>query len=178
MSAALVDSSRSWDVVMLRERGFTGFHSVSHLQRTRCLDVPVERGVYVVVRDTAAPPEFLAQSVGGRYRQKDPSVAVEVLKERWVEAARVLYIGRARGPGVRSLLQQRVKRYLRFGQGKAVGHWGGRYIWQLLDHVALQIAWLSTPDEDPAAVEAALLDGFSLCYRRLPFANLPEENAE
>ena len=61
MSAALVESSRLWDVEMLREIGFRGFHSVSHLGQTRCLDVPVERGLYVVVRDTDAPPEFLAR---------------------------------------------------------------------------------------------------------------------
>ena len=178
MSAGLVDTPRSWDVAMLREAGFRGFRSVSHLQRTRCLDVPVERGVYAVVRDTEVPPEFLARSVGGWFRHQDPSVDVDVLKEKWIEGAPVIYIGRARGPGVRALLQQRVKRYVRFGQGKVVAHWGGRFIWQLRDHVALQIAWLPTPDEDPATREAALLDEFVLRYRRLPFANLRLESEE
>jgi hypothetical protein len=163
---------------MLQQSGFSGFHSISHLRQARCLDVPVERGVYVVVRDTDAPPGFLARSVGGWYRHQDPSVAADVLKEKWVDGAPVLYIGRARGPGVRSLLQQRVKRYIRFGQGKAVGHWGGRFVWQLRDHVALQVAWRPTPDEDPEVTEAALLGGFFLRYQRLPFANLRQEHAE
>ena len=178
MSVGLLDAARRWDASRLRERGFTGFHSVSHLMRTRCLEVPVERGVYVVVRDTDAPPEFRERSVGGRYRHEDPSVAVEDLAKRWVAGARVLYIGGARGPGVRSLLQQRVKRYLRFGQGKAVGHRGGRYVWQLLDHIALQIAWLTTPDADPAALAAEVLDGFSAHHGRPPFANLDQEEQE
>jgi hypothetical protein len=130
------------------------------------------------LRDTEAPPEFLTRSVGGWFRQQDPSVDVDVLKEKWVEGAPVIYIGRARGPGVRSLLQQRVKRYIRFGQGKAVGHAGGRFIWQLRDHVALQVAWLPTPEKDPAITEAALLDEFVLRYGRLPFANLRQEDEE
>ena len=175
MSAASVDTTRPWDLAMLRDAGFRGFHAVSHLRRTSCLEVPAERGVYAVVRDTDAPPEFMARSVGGRFRQQDPTVAVDLLLEHWVEGASLLFLGNASGPGVRSLLQQRVKRCLRFGQGKVVGHWEGRFIWQLCDHAALRIAWRTTPDDDPAAVEGALLDGFELRYGRLPFANLRPE---
>jgi len=179
VSAAVVSTSRPGDVALLREAGFGGFHSVSHLQRTRCLEVPVERGVYAVVRDTELPPEFMERSVGGWYRQKDPSVPVDDLVANWVEGAQVLYLGRARGPGVRSLLQQRVKRYIRFGQGKAIAHWDGRLIWQLRDHVALTLAWrVATAEEDPADIEATLLEAFKARHDRLPFANLREEHAE
>ncbi len=179
MSAALVSASRPWDVTLLREMGFRGFHSVSHLQRTRCLDVPVERGVYAVARDTELPPEFMERSVGGWYRQQDPSAPLDELKANWVEGAQVLYFGLARGPGVRNLLQQRIKRYLRFGQGKVVAHTGGRSIWQLRDHVALRVAWrIATAGEDPANIEASLLEGFMARYQKLPFANLRQEEAE
>ena len=163
---------------MLRGLGFRGFRSVSHLERTKCLELPVERGVYVVIRDSDEPPVFLACSVAGWFRRQDPSAAVDVLEGKWVAGARVLYFGRAGGPGVRARLQQRVKRYLRFGQGKAVGSAGGRFVWQLLDHQALQIAWLPTPDQDPAMVESGLLDGFHRRYGRLPFANLGTEAAQ
>lgn len=178
MSVLRMDTERSWDIEFLQGAGFLGFRSMSHLLRTGCLEVPVERGVYVVVRDSERRQEFLARSVGGWFRQQDPSVTVDVLKERWVEGAQVLYLGRARGPGVRSLLQQRVKRYIRFGQGKAVAHAGGRFIWQLRDHMALKVAWLPTPDKDPAILEAALLEGFYLLYERLPFANRRQEHAQ
>ena len=179
MSAEPVTASRPWDVALLRETGFFGFHSVSHLQRTRCLDVPVERGVYAIVRDTDLPPEFMEKSVGGWYRQKDPSVPVEELKASWVDGAQVIYIGRARGPGVRNLLQQRVKRLVRFGQGKAIAHLGGRYVWQLRDHVALRVAWRpAAEDEDPATTEASMLAEFKARHGKLPFANLREEDAE
>ena len=86
--------------------------------------------------------------------------------------AQVLYLGRACGPGVRSLLRQRVKRYLRFGHGRVVGHWGGRFVWQLRDHGTLRVAWKPTGDEDPALVEARLQARFREHYGMLPFANL------
>lgn len=169
---------RSWEVEQLREMGFRGFHTVSQLHRSRCLEVPVERGVYVVVRDTEAPPEFLARSGAGRFRHQDPTVAVDELKAKWVEGAQVLYIGCAPGPGVRSLLQQRVKRDIRFGQGKAVAHSGGRFIWQLRDHLTLQVAWEPTPDQAPRSRQKTLLNYFFMLHGCLPFANLDEEPAE
>lgn len=178
MSADVVNSDRLDSVDGLRESGFEGFRSVSHLRQSTCLEVPVARGVYVVVRDTDAPPEFLARSVGGWYRHVDPSVAVDQLEEKWVDGALVLYVGQAPGPGVRSLLQQRVKRDIRFGQGKAIAHSGGPTLWQLRDHLALQFAWRPTPDDDPALTEAELIGAFRARYGRLPFANLRDEKPE
>ncbi|MEK7329923.1 MAG: hypothetical protein AAB113_03895 [Candidatus Eisenbacteria bacterium] len=170
---AAFDSARR-----LGKSGFEGFRSVSHLRLTSCAEVPVARGVYLVVRDTDQPPEFLPRSVGGWFRRQDPTVALDELTSRWVAGARVLYLGRACGPGVRSLLQQRVKRCIRFGQGKAVGHRGGRLIWQLRDHLALRFAWKPTPDEDPAPFETGLQAAFVAQYGRLPFANLRQEDGE
>jgi hypothetical protein len=178
VSATVHSGTLFRSVARLREYGFQGFLSVARLRESLCVEVPVARGVYVVVRDTLLPPKFLEHSVGGRFRQMDPTISVEALSERWVHDAMVLYIGRARGPGVRSLLQQRVKRYVRFGQGRAVGHYGGRFIWQLRDHRALLMAWMPTGDEDPAAAEARLQSAFLASHHRLPFANLRLEAAE
>lgn len=161
-----------------RAAGFEGFRSVGHLRRGGCDEVPAVRGVYTVLRDAPDPPAFLARSAGGWYRGHDPSVAIAELEARWVPGARTLYIGRARGPGVRSLLQQRVKRYMRFGAGKRVAHRGGRFIWQLRDHLGLVVAWMPTPGEDPADAEARLLNAFVAAHACLPFANLREENEE
>ena len=178
MSAPPVSPTVVDSVAHLREYGFRGFLSVTRLAESRCAEVPVERGVYIVVRDTLMPPKFLDQSVGGRFRQMDPTVPLDVLNARWVEGAVVLYIGRARGPGVRSLLQQRIKRYIRFGQGRVVAHYGGRFIWQLRDHRVLLLAWMPTPDEDPAVVETALQAAFVAKHGRPPFANLKLEDKE
>src|SRR5436309_5308749 len=94
-------------VAQLREYGFHGFVSVTRLGESRCAEVPVARGVYVAVRDTLMPPRFLERSVGGRLRQMDPTVPIDVLQAGLVPGAVVLYMGRARGRGGRSLVEQR-----------------------------------------------------------------------
>jgi len=140
--------------------------------------LPNEPGVYAVIRESVAPPEFLARSVAPVWRAQDPTEPVETLRERWVPGAQVLYIGRAPGPGVRSRLRQRVKRYLRFGHGRVVGHWNGRFVWQLRDHAALRVAWKATDLEDVRPTEARLQNRFREHYGVTPFANLQEESEE
>jgi hypothetical protein len=174
----MTGAPRADDIARLEREGFQGFRTVARLRESHCLEVPVARGVYVVVREASERPEFLARSVGGRFRGQDPTVPVETLEAKWVDGAAVLYVGRARGPGVRSLLRQRVKRMIRFGQGRVVGHRGGRYVWQLRDHAALRFAWYATGEDDPARVEAALLERFALRHGALPFANLRGEASE
>lgn len=144
----------------------------------RCEGLPNARGVYAILRDSPTPPEFMARSTAPLYRGVDPSRPIDELQRHWVPGAQVLYFGRARGPGVRALLKQRIKRYLRFGNGRVVGHWGGRFIWQLRDHAGLRVAWKVTGDTDPAPIEAALQAAFVERYGALPFANLKQESEE
>lgn len=162
----------------LEAQGFEGFFTTGQLHAERCEGLPNERGVYAILRESPAKPEFMPRSTAPAYRGEDPSRPIDELTLRWVKGAQVLYIGRAAGPGVRSLLKQRIKRYLRFGRGKVVGHWGGRYIWQLCDHAALRVAWKLTGDADPAQVEAELQRRFVERYGVLPFANLSSGHSE
>ena len=162
----------------LEAEGFEGFFTVGQLHAERCERLPNEPGVYAMVRESLAPPEFLPNSVAPIYRGQNPTQPIEALSERWVPGAQVLYFGRARGPGVRSLLRQRVKRYLRFGYGRVVGHWGGRFVWQLRDHAALLVAWKSTDAEGALLTEARLQIRFREHYGVLPFANLRQESEE
>jgi hypothetical protein len=162
-------------IASLEAAGFSGFLSVRQLHDERCLSIPNERGVYAVVRESLEPPTFLPRSRAPVWRGMDPTRPAEELTGRWVPGAQVLYFGRARGPGVRSLLRQRVKRYLRFGQGRVVAHWGGRFVWQLEDADDLLVAWLPTGNADPWEVEAELQRRFREHHGRLPFANLIEE---
>ena len=155
-----------------------GFITTGRLHAERCEGLPNERGVYAILRDSPAPPEFMVRSNAPVYRGGDPSRPVDELAQRWVPGAEVLYFGRACGPGVRSLLKQRIKRFLRFGNGRVVGHWGGRFIWQLRDHAALRVAWQPTRDADPAQVEASLQAAFVERYGGFPFANLKQESDE
>jgi hypothetical protein len=162
----------------LEAEGFEGFFTVEQLYAEGCEGLPDEPGVYAMVRESLAPPEFLAHSVAPVYRGQDPTQPMEALKERWVPGAQVLYFGRAQGPGVRSLLRQRVKRYLRFGHGRVVGHWGGRFVWQLRDHAVLRVAWKATDAKDALPAEARLQMLFREYYGALPFANLREESED
>ena len=58
------------------------------------------------------------------------------------------------------------------GGGKPIGHWGGRYIWQLEGADELVVCWKPTADSAPREEERALLAQFIEMYGRLPFANL------
>ena len=166
-SGSLAPGSRAF----LEAEGFEGFFTVGQLHNEGCESVPNKPGVYAIVRKPLDPPVFLTKSVGPIFRGQDPTRPVDELEQLWVPGAQVLYLGRACGPGVRSLLRQRVKRYLRFGHGRVVGHWDGRFVWQLRDHAALRVAWNSTVD-DPAQFEARLQARFREHYGVVPFANL------
>jgi hypothetical protein len=154
----------------IRQSGFEGFVTISALQTSNCGQVPDKPGVYLILRSSTAPPDFLSESVGGHFKGKSPTVAVSQLQGKWVENALVLNIGKA-GPG-KATLRSRLKQYFRFGRGEAVGHHGGRYIWQLAHSGNLLVCWKVTPNDIPRGVEKALIEAFETVYGRLPFANL------
>ena len=176
-----VQLSHCWDqsldsIEALRAVGFEGFATVADLGGSRCAEVPVVRGVYVIVREPALPPSFLSRSVAGHYRGRDPSVPIETLTKRWVAGAIVLFIGEAGGTGVRGQLQQRIKRHLRFGGGAAIGAQGGRFVWQLRDHRALRFGWMACDDACERAAE--LRAAFQGRYGAPPFANEAGDGGE
>lgn len=169
---------RSDSAAALEAQGFRGFVTIGQLHSDGCLEVPDERGVYVVLARGDAPHGFLARSSAPAWRGREPSLPLEELARHWVPGATILYVGRAAGPGVRSRLRQRVKRYLRFGHGKVVAHWGGRQIWQLRESSRLVIAWCACgPELDPARLEAELLRDFEQRHGAPPFANPRHEPA-
>lgn len=126
--------------------------------------VPASAGVYAVLRCTDDPPTFLSGSPAGAVRG-DPSVPPEALEDVWVEGVEVVYFGKA------SRLRDRLDQYRRHGLGGRARHWGGRYIWQLADADQLLVAWRTTPGEDPAAAESALIREFVAATGQRPFAN-------
>ncbi len=153
--------------------GFQGFIKIKELKETACCKIDDAPGIYLVLRKSRTLPSFRYPSLAGHFKGKDPTVAVEVLTEKWNPPARILYIGKAGKLGSKSTLKSRIRDYVRFGQGKRVGHRGGRYIWQLEDVDELLICWKVTKCE-PRKAEKELIQVFKEKYKARPFANLQD----
>jgi len=158
------------DIDSLKNNGFFGFKSISELWNDRTC-IPKIKGVYLVL-DQNGKPDFVNPGVGGFFKRKDPNVTIDELQENHVPNSLVVYVGKAGGPTSMATLHSRLGQYLRFGQGKNVGHWGGRLIWQLKLHRDLLFCWKSTSDDDPREVERLLIDSYVKQYGKKPFANL------
>ncbi len=158
-------------VETLRALGFEGFRTVGALRDEAAGAVPAAAGVWVVLREGAGVPHFLPRSTGATWRGRDPSEPADALAARWVAHACVLYVAAAAGPGVRALLQQRIKRFLRFGAGRNVAHWEGRRVWQLAGASALRVAWKPLPAAEARAAARRLLEAFVKRHGAPPFAN-------
>lgn len=160
------------DRAALEREGFLGFQTVKELRVSGIDGIPNKPGVYAVLRTQDTEPHFLPQSPAGRWKGRDPTVPVETLRKHWVPDASVLYFGKAGGTRTVSTLRGRVGAYLCFGGGAEVGHWGGRFIWQLRDSSQLTLCWKPVPGTEPRDAEVKLLQRFKQQHGRLPFANL------
>jgi hypothetical protein len=154
----------------ISNEGFSGFIKIKELNHNPTV-IPGIKGVYLVLYLDKVAPEFLNKGTGGYINGKDPNIEVIGLRNKWVNDTIVLYIGKTGGEKVDSTLQSRVKQYLKFGQGKAVSHPGGRYIWQIKNSEDLVICWKPLEKEDPEAIESELLSQFLTKYGTVPFAN-------
>ena len=153
----------------LSQSGFEGFVPVADLPTASIPDVP---GVYVVLREEAETPSFRTESVGGWFKDQDPSVAVGALEDAWVPDAQVLYVGGTGNGTSDATLRTRLDQLRRYAAGEPVGHSGGRYLWQLRDRHRLLVAWKPVPNGEVKAAKTDLLAEFWDEHEALPFANL------
>ena len=92
---------------------FGGGVPFGELSRT---DVPRGPGVYLEVRPTGTPPQFLDISPAGHFEGVDRTEPVADLRDRWVPESRALYIGKANpGKTGRRGLHVRLNEYRRYG---------------------------------------------------------------
>lgn len=149
----------------LKKAGFVGFKTVAEMKQYGRRILPDSGGIYMIIRPYTNKPLFLPIGTGGHYKGKNPNVSVQELNDNWVENTCVLYIGKA------TSLKTRVSTYMSFGKGAAVGHWGGRLLWQLADADEMLVCWKET-EEIPRKVEEGLIADFKKIYGQWPFANL------
>lgn len=155
-----------YDEESLAKVGFVGFRPIKECRRDYTV-FPKVPAVYIIIRRTKTRPEYLTVGSGGHFKRRDPNVKTDKLSENWVDNANVVYIGMTT-----KTLYKRLSDYLDFGQGEDVGHWGGRYIWQLKDHEELLVCWKEMPIGSPEEYEKKLIFDFKMKYGERPFANL------
>lgn len=156
---------------VLEGNGFKGFIRVKDLWVSRDA-IPKKMGTYLVINPEFKKPSFITPGVGGHFKGKDPNVSIEELMRNHVPSSQVVYIGKAGGGESKATLHSRLGQYLRFGLGKPVGHWGGRYIWQLKNHQDLLFCWRADARLDPRNLEQYLILKFEEQFGKKPFANL------
>jgi len=154
------------DLDEFKKTGFTGFRKMGDLFFDSSM-IPEGQGVYLVLNADNRPAEFMAEGTGGYFKGKNPNVSIDELRGNWVDNTKVVYIGKA------TSLRSRLRQYFGFGQGRNVGHYGGRLIWQLKYSRDLVVCW-KTLITDPREYEAELIRQFVSVYGRRPFANLKD----
>ena len=155
----------------MKKNGFLGFKSVKELWVDKS-SIPKSRGVYIVINPAYNKTEFINPGVGGFFKGKDPNISLAELRNNHVDNSQVVYIGKAGSISGRATLRSRLGQYLRFGETKNVGHWGGRLIWQLKNHDELIFCWKEEPTNDPREIEKQLLGEYIKQFGVRPFANL------
>ena len=164
----MIESDRN----KLQRDSFVGFLSVGELRKYSLSQVPDEPGVYVFLREADQEVTFLDRSTGGHFKEKDPTVSLDDLEKTWVNHTYIIYIGKAGKAEGSATLRSRLRQYLSFGKGAATAHWGGRYIWQLVDSKELIVCWRTTDVHQARIIERQMLEAFENEHGRLPFANL------
>lgn len=155
----------------IKSEGFIGFYSIAQLNNNSSL-IPNENGVYMILFNESTSPIFINPGSGGFFKEKNPNVPVDTLNKNWLAGTPVIYIGKAGSPTGSATLNSRLKQYLKFGQGQNIGHYGGRYIWQIQNNKDLLICWKATPNKEPRVIEKELISNFTKKYHARPFANL------
>lgn len=151
----------------LRNQGFEGFLTVRELRKDSSKVPSKDKGVYFVINPAYNRPSYIVPGVGGFHQGKDPNVSIDELKINHVRGAQVVYIGRSRRN-----LHSRIDEFIRFGKSEDIGHYGGRYVWQLENYLDLIICWKKTGKDDPNEVKKDYLRLFKKQYEKRPFANL------
>ncbi|WP_313386554.1 hypothetical protein [Chishuiella sp.] len=161
------------DINEIKKAGFIGFEKMSNLFIDNS-SIPKIKGVYLVLNPNFKKFDFINIGTGGYFKGKNPNVSIDELKLNWVKNSLVVYIGKAGSDTSKATLNSRLKQYFGFGQGKNIGHWGGRFIWQLKNSSDLIVCWKPLLNDDPRTFENQLIKEFLTKFNKRPFANLAD----
>lgn len=157
----------------IKKNGFMGFKKMSDLF-VNSSSIPKTKGVYLVLNPQCDSFDCIEIGSGGHFKGRNPNLSIKELTSNWVDNALVLYIGKAGGETSKATLNSRLKQYFGFGQGRNIGHWGGRLIWQLKNANDLIVCWKALPNEAPRTIENILIKDFTNQFSKRPFANLKD----
>ena len=156
-----------------KKNGFQGFLTIGELQRNSSI-IPKSIGIYYILYLKKGKPKFLKVGTGGFFKYKNPNVNIEELEQNWVENSEIVYIGKAGSFDGSATLNSRLRQYLNFGLGKKVGHWGGRYIWQIENSQDLIVCWKIADKIEPREMEKEQIKNYKIENGKRPFANLTD----
>ncbi len=159
------------NIESIRKSGFSGFKKISELKLDSS-SIPKIKGVYLVLRPLNSQVEFVQKGSGGFFKDMDPNVDISELKKKWIEEANIIYVDNAGDSDGNATLNSQLKLYLNFGHGDKVGHWDGRFIWQIKNIEDYIICWKELPNDWTKSVKINLMELFRQKYNNLPFANL------
>lgn len=138
--------------------------TLRQLIQTDCSNIPEDSGVYWVL----APEGFRIRFHQRPYHHRAKLYPVETLQRKLKSCneQNILYIGKAQG---KKGLQQRIRQYLNYGQGKNNIHQGGRAIWQIDEPGLLLLGYEVCPQAD--IKERQLLQEYKDQNHSYPLAN-------
>lgn len=156
-----------------KKNGFEGFLTIGELQKNSNI-IPKSIGIYYILNLKKGSPKFLKIGTGGFFKDKNPNVNIAELEKNWVENSEIVYIGKAGSFDGNATLNSRLRQYLNFGLEKKVGHWGGRYIWQIENSQDLIVCWKIADKIEPREMEKEHIKNYKIENGKRPFANLTD----
>lgn len=126
----------------------------------------IYQGVYIIViPDNFGKVGFNEFSKLEKWKDKQVAIHIKELKNRWIENAKILYIGKSE-----INVQKRLLQHIKFWNGKNVSAYGGRIIGQIQNFENLEVWYLNC--DTPEKTKKILLKTFKNQYGKFPFANL------
>ena len=137
--------------------------TINELMKDNCEGVPDKSGIYWIL-----VPDGMTISFDKRIDDMHKFYPVEKLLRKYENCSEreILYIGKAEGT---KGLRQRLKQYMKFGQGKGNIHRGGRAIWQIEHFGFLLVAYEVC--ENAEYREKQLLQEYKMRNGTYPLAN-------